>query len=300
MDPVAPTLSAVPGLSRRAIGVDLGGTNARVAIVDDRGQVSRLTRVRTDSRPTVVDLILDLVAEVRESGTTDLGVGVPGQVSGDGQRVMSAGFLNLAGTDLAGKLAERTGLRVVLDNDGRAALTAELAVGAASGARSCAMLTIGTGVGGAIADRGEMLTGRGNAGQLGHLTIDPRGPVCRCGRRGCLEVFASGTSLHRMACEAGLPTPVDAFALLDSAAAGESAARAVVARWAASLRAGVDIITALVDPELVLFGGGLGEAAARAVDLAPPGSSWYSTRTAPAALGDTAGVVGAALIALSA
>ena len=113
--------------------------------------------------------------------------------------------MNVAGIPLGEVLSARIGRPVVLDNDAHMALVGELAVGAAKDVDDVVMFTVGTGIGGAVADARNVLRGRGNAGQLGHLTVDPNGPECNCGRRGCSEVYVSGTALSGYIVAAGLP-----------------------------------------------------------------------------------------------
>jgi glucokinase len=138
-----------------------------------------------------------------------------------------------------------------------------------------------------------------SAGQLGHVTVDVHGRLCLCGRHGCVETTSSGTALGRHIAEAGLAsdTTIDKLFALD--AAGDKAARAVFLAWAGPLRAAIDSIVAVVDPELVLLGGGLGAAAHRALAVVTvPQSEWYQCELGTAELGDDAGVIGAALSSL--
>jgi glucokinase len=141
--------------------------------------------------------------------------------------------------------------------------------------------------------------GRATAGQLGHLTVQPGGRDCNCGRRGCVETASSGTSLGLLVREAGLSPDIDVSRLLAAAEAGDAAAEAVLSAWARPMRDAATSMAAALDPELVLFGGGLGEAMVRALDRLPPEQSWYRYEVAAAGLGDDAGVIGAGLWALS-
>jgi len=144
-----------------------------------------------------------------------------------------------------------------------------------------------------------VLRGRGNAGQLGHLTLDRSGPACNCGRRGCSEVLTSGTALRRLIREAGLPESTTVETLLEQGA-DDPAAEAVLRRWAGAWRDAIDTVVAVLDPDLVILGGGLGAAAAAAVDAhAPSGSAWFDCPVAPAQLADDAGVIGAGLRAFA-
>jgi glucokinase len=138
--------------------------------------------------------------------------------------------------------------------------------------------------------------GKGNAGQLGHLSLDPAGPVCNCGRRGCSEVLASGTALNRRMRDAGVAPGTTAEALLAQADAGDELAVEVLTGWAGAWRAAIDTVVAVVDPDLVVLGGGLGGAAVEALARHHPDTSdWFRTPVAAARLGDDAGVIGAGL-----
>lgn len=281
------------------IGVDVGGTNVRAARISPDGAVSGLRKVRTDSLPSVVDLIESLVRGLLDDDVVGVGVGIPGRFDRDGRTVLSAGFVDLAGIALGEVLGARIGRPVVLDNDAHMALGAELAVGAATGADDVVMFTVGTGIGGAVAVARTVIRGRGNAGQLGHLTVDPAGPVCKCGRRGCSEVFLSGTALNGYIDDAGLPRGTTVERLLLERGHDPTAA-AVLARWVAPWRHAIDTTIAALDPDLVVLGGGLGVAAAAALEGTAPASHWFECPVVAATLGDDAGVIGAGLRAFSA
>ena len=280
------------------IGVDIGGTNVRAARIGPDGTISALRKVRTDSVPSTVDLIESLVRGLLDDDTVAVGIGVPGRLDADGRTVLSAGFVDLAGVALGEVLASRIALPVVLDNDAHMALVAELAVGAAVSASDVVMFTVGTGIGGAVAVDRKVLFGRGNAGQLGHLTVDPAGPVCKCGRRGCSEVFLSGTALKRYIKDAGLPEETTAEQLLLDRGHDATAA-AVLGRWVAPWRHAIDTTIAALDPDLVVLGGGLGVATATALEGTTSASAWFDCPVVAATLGDHAGVIGAGLRAFS-
>lgn len=283
---------------RLTIGVDVGGTNVRAARIGSDGLMSGLLKVRTDSMPSVPDVVEALVRRLLSDDVVAVGVGIPGRLDRDRSKVLSAGFVNVAGIPLGEVLSARIGRPVVLDNDAHMALVGELAVGAAKDVDDVVMFTVGTGIGGAVADARNVLRGRGNAGQLGHLTVDPNGPECNCGRRGCSEVYVSGTALSGYIVAAGLPPGTSVETLIDTH--GQSpAAAAVLTRWVTSWRHAIDTVVAVLDPDLVVLGGGLGAAAAAAIQGAAPASSWFECPVVAAALGDDAGVVGAGLRAFS-
>ncbi len=194
--------------------MDIGGTNVRAARVDPQGRLTGHIKVPTGSGPTTTDLVRDLVDRLIDDDVLAVGIGIPGRLDRDGASILSAGYVDLAGLQLGELIGTSIGRPVVLDNDAHMALAAELALGAAIDADHVVMFTVGTGIGGAVAASRAVLRGRGNAGQLGHLTLDPGGPECKCGRRGCSEVYTSGTALSRHIREAGLPDGTSAEHLL--------------------------------------------------------------------------------------
>ena len=192
-----------------------------------------------------------------------------------------------------------------LVNDADAALLGEALAGAARGARIAVMLTVGTGIGGAALIEGAILRGaNGEHPEIGHLIVDPAGPECYCGSRGCIEAIAAGPALARAGAEYGY---TDSEAVFAAAEAGEEPARAIVARSADAMETGVWSLIHAFLPEVLLIGGGMGErhftlyrqsaerAIARAV-LAPKGA----ISVVRAGLGNDAGMVGAAALMLDA
>ncbi len=281
------------------IGVDIGGTNLRAARVSRAGEILAVLREVSSPDPDVVlSRVSDLIAGVRDDTVTAIGIGVPGRVDHGAQKVLSGGYVDLSALDIVDTITARTGLPVTIDNDGNMALLAEAWIGAARGRSNVTMLTIGTGIGGAVLDGGEILRGRGSAGQLGHLTVDPEGPLCVCGRRGCVETYGSGTSLGRHIAEAGLPRGTTAAELL-ARRADDPVAERVLRAWAGPLRVAIDSLATTLDPELVLLGGGLGHEAVAAVESLPGQGRWIGCDIAAAALGNDAGVIGSAYAALT-
>ena len=279
-----------------AIGIDIGGTRLRAARVASGVIEARASAPSSRDPAEVVARVLALVAQVRGPGVMALGIGVPGQVHAATRRVLSGGYVNLSGLDFVAKIEAATGLPVTIENDATMALLGEAAHGAARCVRNVVMLTIGTGIGGAILDGGQMLRGAGAAGQLGHLCVDPRGRDCVCGRIGCVETVSSGTAFATHLAEAGLPPDTRAEDLL---ARSDAPARHVIAAWASPLRAAIDSLTATCNPDCVVIGGGAGAAAFAALATVPARGNWYGAPVLAATLGDDAGVIGAACAALS-
>ena len=284
-----------------AIGIDIGGSNLRAARVDADGRIEQHISEEIRLNPDdVVRRVAELWRALDQPDVVAVGIGVPGRVDARRREVLSGGYVDLAGTQMAERLEGVFGRPVVIDNDCNMALVAEMAIGAARGCRDVVMFTIGTGIGGAIALDGAVVRGTATAGQLGHLTVEADGPLCNCGRRGCVETTSSGRALGRHIAEAGLPQAVRAEDLMRRADAGDAAAAQVLMRWVGPLRCAIDSMVAAVAPERVLLGGGLGHAASVALARAPAVSPWYQCPVAAARLGDDAGVIGAGLAAVRA
>ncbi len=283
-------------MTLQAIGIDIGGTHIRAARVDATGTILAQGSAQSSADPVVVlDRCLALIALVNGPNVAGIGIGIPGQVIAASRTVMSGGYVDLSGFDFAAKVQAATGLSVVIENDATMALLGEVSCGAAIGAANVVMLTIGTGIGGAILDQGQVLRGRGTAGQLGHIVVDPDGLHCVCGRIGCVETTSSGTAFGVHLARHGLPVDTKAQDLLTRT---DYAAQAILTAWARPLRQAIDSLTTVCNPDMVVLGGGAGAGAVAALDLFAPAKSWFSAPVVAAHLEDDAGVIGAALTAL--
>ena len=195
-----------------AIGVDLGGTNLRIAAIDEQGALlekvtlgTHVARGRDHVITEMCDAIRELAAKFSRAGRMiGAGIGVPGII--DQRTSMLRESPNLPGWanyPVRDEIERRLGAPVILENDANAAALGEAWLGAARGMDSMCMITLGTGVGGGIVLGGRIWHGMtGMAGEVGHVTIDPDGPRCNCGNTGCAEQFASATAVMRMAREA--------------------------------------------------------------------------------------------------
>ena len=300
-------------MSRVALGVDIGGTKIAVGAIGEDGTIRARRTIATDVEAgfdaglaRLAGAIDEAMAEagVDPPALAGIGLGCPGPF--DEASGLIHNFYTLPGwegNDIVSPLATRFGTPVRLVNDADAALLGEALAGAARGARVAVMLTVGTGIGGAALIDGAILRGaRGEHPEIGHLIVDPAGPECYCGQRGCVESFAAGPALARAGAEFGY---ADAEAVFAAAEAGAEPAKVIVARSADAMEAGVWSLIHAFLPERLLIGGGMGErhfalyrdaaerAIARAV-LAPAGA----IRVVKAALGNDAGMVGAAALML--
>lgn len=282
-----------------AVGIDIGGTNLRVARISSTGRILARAAERITRDPdAAIRQVIEAVRKVDGPDVVAFGAGIPGRVDARRGEVLSGGYLNFAGHDFVGRLEEALERTVVIDNDCNMALVAEIAVGAAKGRENVVMFTIGTGIGGAVVMEGKIVRGRRSAGQLGHVLVQTDGLPCACGRRGCVETTSSGNALRRLMAEAGYDETTGVEDLLAAERRGDGRAAGVLAAWARPLRGAVDSMVAAFDPEMVLLGGGLGGAAFRAVSKVPAEAPWYQCDLKAAELGDDAGVIGAGICAL--
>jgi glucokinase len=251
--------------STRHLGLDLGGTNIKWVVVErdaDGWRVLDRDQVPTPS-PGHPDVVVPRLAEVggeavgRVPGVTTVGIGVPGLY--DPVAGTTRFLVNLpgpwAGRPVAGPVGDALGLPAALINDARAFGLAELRLGAARGATSMIGLTLGTGVGGVIAVDGRVHQGHdGTAGEIGHQTIEPDGPWCGCGNRGCLEAFARADQIAAMC---GTATAEEAIA---RARAGDVRAIDGLAQAGRYLGIGIANMIAVISPDRVVLGGGVSAA----------------------------------------
>ena len=295
-------------MTRRMIGLDAGGTKLLAGVVGDDGDLLHRSVYPWPADPTLDEvrerfLLATRAAQDAAGEVAGIGVGLPATMDVAAGVAVGCRHLPIAGFGFRDWLAAEMGVPVWVDNDATMALLAEVRDGAARGVSDAVMLTIGTGIGGGIMSRGRLVHGaRGAAGEPGHMSIDADGPECPgdCPGRGCLEVYVSGPALARQ----GWPSGATAVA---AARAGDAKALSALEAMGTKLGVGLANLMTLLDPELVVIGGGFGsdagplllgpaERVARERALEPAASR---TRFAVAELGEDAGMLGAALLALS-
>jgi glucokinase len=287
------------------IGLDLGGTKILSGIVDRDGQVLARHEVHSpgSSQDDVLNALDDAVEGLLDDRVSAVGYGIPANLDPVTRRILRATNLPLEQLDLVAHAQSRFGLPVGVENDANVAALAESRLGAGRGTSTMVMLTLGTGVGGGIVLDGRLYPGWAEAG---HLVVVAGGPRCQgnCHGHGHLESFVSGTAADRIAREL-YGQDSDAHALLAHAREGDEPARERVAEMGQLLGAAIGSLANLFDPDVVVVGGGFGEAgvdlllepaeaAARREALAPADET---LRVVPAELGADAGLVGAALVA---
>ena len=292
------------------IGIDLGGTKIEIAALDDAGAMLLRRRVPTPAGDydATLDAVAALVAaaEGELGSAASIGIGIPGSISPSTGVVRNANSTVLIGKPLDRDLSERLGRSIRMDNDANCFILSETSGGAADGATVAFGVILGTGVGGGIAFGGRPYDGRNAiAGEWGHtpmpwLRDDEKAERCYCGRDGCIETFLCGPQLrehYRKQTGRTLDPPeIDA-----AATAGDADAEAVLSRYEDRLARGLAIILDILDPDIIVFGGGLSNLD-RLYANVPPLLARYAfadhidTPFRRAHFGDSSGVRGAAML----
>ncbi len=292
------------------IGIDLGGTKIEIAVLDDAGAMLLRRRVPTpagDYEGTLDAVAALVVAAERELGSAaSIGIGIPGSISPSTGLVRNANSTVLIGKPLDRDLARRLGRPLQMDNDANCFILSESRGGAADEAGVAFGAILGTGVGGGIAFAGRLHDGRNAiAGEWGHtpmpwLRDDEKPERCYCGRNGCIETFLSGPRLreqYRKRTGRALDPPE----INAAAESGDADAEAVLARYEDRLARGLAIILDILDPDIIVFGGGLSNLD-RLYANVPPLLARYAfadnidTPLRRAKFGDSSGVRGAAML----
>jgi len=280
-------------------GIDLGATQVRVAVARSDGRIIGTARNRTDALRTpqrVVVWACDQILRLSDGGPVDcVGVGAPGPTDPDrGLLVNPPNLRGWRNVPLAALLEELIDCPVHLENDANLAGLGEFRQGAGRGIRTMIYVTWSTGVGAGLIINGKLFSGaHGSAGEVGHMIIDPKGPLDACGQHGCVEVFCGGKALAR---ELGTP----AEQLFDRAAGGDARAVARVRDAATHMGWALINLSNMIDPELIVMGGGVTRSWPQVAPVLTGvlrSSPFIKARRRPrlrrARLGDRAGQVGA-------
>jgi len=292
----------------RRIGIDLGGTKIEGCVLDDAdGRVLRRQRVPTEQErgyDHIVETIAGLVEALAgdATGGVAVGVGTPGAVSARTGLMKNSNTTCLNGRDLPADLARRLGRPVRVENDANCFALAEACRGAGRGGRLVFGVILGTGCGGGLVIDGRLWSGPQHiAGEWGHHVIDPAGPPCYCGQRGCVEAFIAGPAVERHHRQLG-GAALDMEGIVAAARAGDATARAAFDSFIAHFgRALANLIT-MLDPDVIVLGGGLSNieelySEGRAAVARVLFNDELRTPICRHQLGDSAGVIGAALLA---
>lgn len=305
------------------IGVDVGGTKIAAGVVDAEGRILNRTRKDTPSGAAsdTVGVIADLVRDLADGQEVrGVGVAIAGFVSADRSTVLFAPNLGWQNEPLRAQLERHLALPVIVENDANAAAWGEFRFGASVDVQSMLMITLGTGIGGGIVVEDRLLRGAfGVAAEVGHIRVVPNGLPCPCGNRGCWEQYGSGTALLRAA--RSVATSEAGASLLDraggtlsglsgplitaAARAGDPCALSLAHELADWIGEGLALLTAVLDPDVIVIGGGVAEMGDLLLD--PVGRRFRGALTGgrhrplasirPAMLGNLAGLVGAADLA---
>lgn len=311
-------------------GLDLGGTKLLGVVVDPAGSEPTLLEARLATpagREAVGDALVELATLLMGRAQAELGrtvravgVGAPGLVNRSGVLRYGPNLPGVVDLDIGHLLRTRTGLDATVDNDATCAAWGEHERGASRGKNHSVLVTLGTGIGAGITVKGEVLRGAyGFAGELGHMMVDPNGPLCPCGKRGCWERYASGSGLGLLAREAanagqaeavvalagGDPEDVRGEHVTRAALDGDPAALSVLARFGWWVAVGLANVVNILDSEIVVVGGGLVAAGPLVMDparaafreLVLASDHRPEVPIVQAELGERAGAVGAALLA---
>jgi len=320
-------VTAAPSASYNLV-VDLGGTRLRAALTDDSPRLLARVEEATDHARGAAG-VTDQIARMARSLVDGSGlswealgrlvIASPGPLDGKTGVVFSPP--NMPGwttVPLRAWLEERLGLPVKVVNDANAAAVGELHFGAGRGKANLVYLTVSTGIGGGVVVEGKLLEGTsGTAGEIGHMTIDRHGPICRCGNVGCLEMLASGTAIarryrealldngQRLVSQLGSQPEVTAADVARGAAAGDALAASVFADAAEALGTGVVNCIHIFNPDVVALGGGVTRAGPLLFEPVRRAVARYAfpiprdaVEIVPAVLGEDAGLLGAAAIAV--
>jgi glucokinase len=311
---------------QKVFGIDIGGTSVKMGCFTAGGE--RLdewaipTRTAAGGSRILPDIAASLEAYCRRHGLArsaiaGAGIGVPGPVDAAGI-VDGAVNLGWGRCDPGAAFTEATGLPAAVGNDANVAALGECWQGAGRGSQNLVMLTLGTGIGGGVVVNGELVAGcHGAAGEIGHFPVNPdEAEACGCGKRGCLEQYASAAGIVRMAGRALAADPhrptrlreeaLSAVVIFEAARAGDALALALVDRVAALLGRALATIAGVLDPEVFVIGGGManaGEFLRGRIERAYRRLAFPASRDTPiqlARLGNDAGIVGAAKLALGA
>ena len=307
------------------IGVDIGGTNIKVGLVNETMELVQTCSVRFphDGAEQVVRAIADAVdgllcrENITRQDVESVGIVVPGSIDQKGERVIDAYNLGFHDVPLKALAQEAFGeIPVYLANDANGAALAELYAGAFRGCKTAVLFTLGTGLGGGIILGGHMFNGGMNQGvELGHMYLVNGGEHCTCGNDGCMEAYCAASALARdgkrameqhpesliAARAGGSPENVDAKLVIDCAKEGDETAKAVFDQYIDSLSSACASIYNLLDPEVIAIGGGVcgaGEFLFAPLREKTTGKCFYKThgKLVPAELGNDAGMIGAAML----
>ena len=306
------------------VGIDLGGTNIAVGVVDDNYEIVSYITVPTEAQRSAEAVVATMAqavhaaleqAKIKEEDCLSLGVGAPGTCDVKNGVVYRSYSMNWTNLPLAQMLGKYFSIPVFVDNDANCAALAEVKAGAAKGKENIVLVTLGTGIGSGIVLGGRIYSGlKGNGAEMGHMMLHLEGTeVCFCGRKGCWDSFASATALVHQAEAAVAANPesalsrvekIDGKSVFDAADNGDEVAQAVIDRYCQYLAIGISNIVNALAPEMILVGGGISRQGDRILEPVRKYVAENCFDKRPEALpeivaaqmGNEAGIVGAAAL----
>ncbi len=298
-------------MKKYIIGIDLGGTNTRIALVSENGRIikrhqfsTKLYKNKDDLINAIADAVSRLIGESRlkKAQIMGIGIGAPGLV--DSKKGIVHCLTNVPGwknVNLKSLLERKTGIKTCIDNDVNLMAFAESKFGAAKGFNYVFCVTLGTGVGGGIVIGGRIYRGASqSAGEIGHVSINPNGPRCKCGSKGCLEAYIGNNAVVKMAKDMNKAyfTPQS---ITDAAKKGDYAAKQIWSNVAGFLSVGLAMVINVLNPDIIVIGGGMAGAGKFLFDplrkniqknaMEVPAKA---VKIVAAKLGNDAGIIGAA------
>ena len=303
---------------KKRIGVDLGGTTAKLGVVNDENQIVERKVIPTEKGLSFEETIAVLAEGILSMGDVGIvGFGVPSSLKPGSDMVIHANNLGWKNKDLRGELKKHLGdIPVYIANDADSAAVGEYVQGAGRGCHSMLMLTLGTGVGGGFICQDRLFRGGNGCGfEPGHMIVQRDGVQCSCGLYGCLESYASASGIIRVISQsqnspmlkkliAENGGKANARILFEAVEAGDASAKAILADYIHTLAIGIGSLTTILRPEIVVIGGGVsGAGDALFVPLREEVKHTIFSydviggpEIIPAALGNDAGIIGAALL----
>ncbi len=293
------------------IGVDIGGMSVKIGVVDSEFNLIEKLRFPTGAGCTSEYIISGIIETCRafteKYPIESVGIGSPGRVDAKNGTVIVAGNLPFRNEPIAHKVSEALSLPTFIENDGSCALIGEKAAGVCKGCHDAVIITIGTGIGGAIAINDRIVRGsKLGAGELGHFVIDRNGAPCPCGLNGCFEQYASATALIERTKRAAKDNPESILAELakdeitgktvfDAAENGCEIAKNILAEYGQILSDGFNSLVHIFQPQMVVISGGIANQGKTLMDLITP-HLLHDSVVATTTLNGDGGIIGASLL----
>lgn len=296
-----------------AVGVDIGGTKAAAAVVTEKGEIIEQTIIPTDvsiAPEEMIGRIIDVIRKMLEKAGLDeenlsgIGIGAPGPLDSKKGIIYAPPYLSTwVSVPVVRLMKQHFSVPVLLENDASAAALAERWIGTVQGIEDFIYMTVSTGIGAGIVSNGRLISGqRGNAGEIGHMVVDPSFGRCFCGLDGCLELIASGTSIAKHG-SAIMNRPLSTKEVFDLYREGHPAITEFISRVFHALGVAAVSLVNTFDPKVLVIGGGVSQVGEPLFEAVQSYVSRYAldevgrqTRIVPARLNQNEGVIGAAAL----